>query len=40
MKKLNLIATFILAINVAAAAQSKYCADEIKDLKLQSISGQ
>jgi hypothetical protein len=40
MKILNLIATFILAINVSAAAQSKYCADEIKDLKLQSISGQ
>jgi agmatine deiminase len=40
MKRLNLIATFILAINISAVAQTKYCADEIKDLKLQSISGQ
>lgn len=40
MKRLTLIATFILAINISAVAQEKYCADEIKDLKLQSISGQ
>jgi hypothetical protein len=39
MKRLNLIATFILAINVSAAAQSKYCADEIKDMNLPFLPG-
>lgn len=39
MKRLNIIATFILAINVSAAAQGKYCADEIKDMKLPFLPG-
>ena len=39
MKRLNLIAIFILAINVSAAAQSKYCADEIKDMNLPFLPG-